>query len=83
MKQVLVTYATMAGSTAEVAKVIGEELEKSGLQVEVLPINQVHDLGGYDGVIVGGPMIMGWHRAALGSSRKIAPLFNGYRLRSM
>jgi menaquinone-dependent protoporphyrinogen IX oxidase len=24
------------------------------------------DLEGYDGVVLGGPMIMGWHRAALG-----------------
>ncbi|HSF83352.1 MAG TPA: flavodoxin domain-containing protein, partial [Anaerolineales bacterium] len=34
-------------------------------QVDVLPLDQVQELEGYDGVVVGGPMIMGWHRASL------------------
>jgi menaquinone-dependent protoporphyrinogen oxidase len=65
MKRVLVTYATMAGSTAEVANAIGEELRKSDLEVDVKPIAEVEALDGYAGVVVGGPMIMGWHRTAL------------------
>jgi len=65
MKRILVAYATMAGSTAEVAKAVGEEIAKSGLQVDVLPASEVSDLKAYDGVVVGGPMIMGWHRLAL------------------
>ncbi len=65
MNKILVTYATMAGSTAEVAQVVGEELSKGGLQVDVLPLADVKDLELYDGVVVGGPMIMGWHRSAL------------------
>jgi len=65
MKSVLVTYATMAGSTAEVAQAVGEQIAKGGSQVEVKPISEVNDLEGYDGVVIGGPMIMGWHRAAL------------------
>lgn len=65
MGRILVTYATMAGSTAEVAQVVGEELTGCGLQVDVLPLNDARDLGSYDGVVVGGPMIMGWHRDAL------------------
>ena len=65
MKRILVTYATMAGSTVEVAQAVAEEIAKSGLQVDVLPLNEVQDLEAYDGVVVGGPMIMGWHRAAL------------------
>jgi menaquinone-dependent protoporphyrinogen oxidase len=65
MKRILVAYATMAGSTADVARVIGEEIAKSNLLVDVLPFNEVKDLEAYDGVVVGGPMIMGWHRAAL------------------
>ena len=64
MKRVLVAYATMAGSTAEVAQVIGEELRKSDLEVEVRQVEEVDSLYGYDGVVVGGPMILGWHRAA-------------------
>jgi len=70
MKRILVTYATMAGSTAEVAQAVGEEIAKSGLQVDVLPLREVADLAAYDGVVVGGPMIMGWHRAALSFLRK-------------
>ena len=70
MKKILVTYATMAGSTAEVAQTVAEELTKGGLQVDVRPLSGVKDLEGYDGVVVGGPMIMGWHRAALGFLRK-------------
>jgi menaquinone-dependent protoporphyrinogen oxidase len=65
MKKILVTYATMAGSTADVAQVVGEEISKHGAQVEVLPLGEVKDIEGYDGVVVGAPMIMGWHRASL------------------
>jgi menaquinone-dependent protoporphyrinogen oxidase len=64
MRKVLVTYATMAGSTAEVAQAVAEEIAASGLQADVLPLREVHSLAGYDGVVVGGPMIMGWHREA-------------------
>ena len=75
MKRILVAYATMAGSTVEVARVVGEELTKSGLQVDVLPLGEVKSLEAYDGVVVGGPMIMGWHRAALGFLKKYRKAF--------
>ena len=64
MKKILVTYATMAGSTAEVAQVVGEELTRSGFQVAVLPLSEVQNLDDYAGVVVGAPMILGWHREA-------------------
>jgi menaquinone-dependent protoporphyrinogen oxidase len=70
MNKILVTYASMAGSTAEVAQAIAEEIGKGGNQVEVLPIEQVKSLRDYAGVVVGAPMIMGWHRGALGFLRK-------------
>jgi menaquinone-dependent protoporphyrinogen oxidase len=70
MNKILVAYATMAGSTVEVAQAVGEEIAKSGAQVDVLPISEIADLKGYDGVVVGGPMIMGWHRQALGFIKK-------------
>lgn len=65
MKRILITYATMAGSTAEVAEAVAAEIVRSGVEVDVLPLAEVASLEGYDGVVVGGPMIMGWHREAL------------------
>jgi len=70
MNRILVAYATMAGSTADVAQAVGEEIAKSGLQVDVLPLSEVKDIQTYAGVVVGGPMIMGWHRAAVGFIKK-------------
>lgn len=64
MKKILVAYASMAGSTGEVARAVGEEIARSGAQVDVLPLAKVESLSGYDGAVVGAPMIMGWHRSA-------------------
>ncbi len=63
--KILVTYATKSGSTAEVAQAIGQKLAEGGAIVEVRPIKEVNHLNGYEAVIVGGPMIMGWHREAV------------------
>lgn len=65
MKRILVTYATFAGSTAEVARAVAEEIATHDVQVDVLAIEEVKSLEGYDGVVVGAPMIMGWHREAV------------------
>ena len=70
MNRILVAYTTMAGSTAEVAQAVGEEIAKRGFQVDVLPLSEVKELKPYAGVVVGAPMIMGWHRAALGFLKK-------------
>lgn len=70
MKKILVAYATMTGSTAEVAQAVGAEIAKSGAQVDILPLADVKDIETYAGVVIGGPMIMGWHRAALGFLKK-------------
>lgn len=66
----MVTYATMAGSTAEVARAVSEEIAKHNVQVDVLPISQVHDISAYRALVIGAPMIMGWHRQALQFLRK-------------
>jgi menaquinone-dependent protoporphyrinogen oxidase len=70
MNKILVTYATSSGSTAEVAKAVMEEIQKSGAQVDLAPISEVRDLASYSAVVVGAPMILGWHRAALRFLRK-------------
>jgi flavodoxin len=41
MSKILITYATMAGSTAEVAQAVAEELATAGLEVDVLPLDHV------------------------------------------
>ena len=65
MKNVLIAYATNAGSTTRVAEVIGEELGKASAQVQVRRFEQVTSVEPYDAVVVGAPMIMGWHSAAV------------------
>jgi len=76
--KVLVAYATKCGSTAEVAAEIGRVMEsKSGCQVDVQPVGEVKEVGGYDAVIVGSATRVGkWlpeavefveeHKGALG-----------------
>ena len=58
-KKVLVTYASKAGSTGEVAGVISEVLKSKGLSVDTRLINHGGDLSAYQGVIVGGCVRMG------------------------
>lgn len=70
MKKILVTYTTMSGSTAEVAQAIGEEIAIEGAQVDVLPLDKVGELSDYQAIVLGAPMIMGWHRSAIGFLRR-------------
>ncbi len=51
--RVLVTYATMAGSTEGVAKRIGEVLLERNIPVDVVEVSQVKDLSNYDTIILG------------------------------
>jgi menaquinone-dependent protoporphyrinogen oxidase len=57
--RVLVTYATRAGSTAEIAAAIGESLSDQGFTVDVKPVKEKPDLNGYRAVILGSPIRMG------------------------
>jgi menaquinone-dependent protoporphyrinogen oxidase len=65
MTRVLVACVTNAGSTAEVAEFIGNELGRAGLDVDVVPVKGLKEVGAYDAVVVGGPMAIGWDREAV------------------
>jgi menaquinone-dependent protoporphyrinogen oxidase len=52
-EKILVTYASRAGSTAEVAEAIGQTLRESGAQVDVRPMQAVEDLAAYRAVVAG------------------------------
>ena len=63
--KVLVTYASKYGSTAEIAKVIGQELHKREYEVEVKPVEQVGSLADYDGFVIGSALYAGsWLKSA-------------------
>jgi menaquinone-dependent protoporphyrinogen oxidase len=64
MSKILVAYSTNSGSTTEVAEAIAAELNLAGHSAEVKPIKEVTNLSGYDAVVVGAPMIFGWHSTA-------------------
>jgi menaquinone-dependent protoporphyrinogen oxidase len=72
MAKILVTYATMAGSTKEVAERIAQQLGTAGVAADTKPIRTVTSLDGYSAVIVAAPMIIGWHREAQNFVAKFA-----------
>ncbi len=72
MSKILVAYSTNSGSTAEVAQVVADELIQSGHVAEVQPITEIKDVSGFDAVVVGAPMIFGWHNTARKFVRKHA-----------
>lgn len=62
--RILLVCATRHGSTVEVAEAVAEELRACGDEVDQRPAAEAPGPAGYDAVVVGGPMIMGWHRQA-------------------
>lgn len=63
---VLVTYATKHGATAEIAEKVGEVLRQSGLTTEVLPVKEVQDLSPYTAVVLGIAVYVGqWRKEAI------------------
>ncbi len=64
MSKILVAYSTNSDSTSEVADALAVELIQAGHNADVRLIKEVNDLNGYDGVVVGAPMIFGWHNTA-------------------
>jgi menaquinone-dependent protoporphyrinogen oxidase len=64
MKNMLVAYTTNSGTTEEMARVIATELGKDGTTVDVRRLEEVTSIEPYSAVVIGAPMILGWHRAA-------------------
>jgi menaquinone-dependent protoporphyrinogen oxidase len=60
----LLVCATRHGSTREVADAVAEELRGAFAEVTLRDAKAAPPPAGYDAVVVGGPMIMGWHRDA-------------------
>jgi len=52
-QNILVTYASKAGSTGDVASAIGKTLSINGTAVDVYPIEQVTNIQNYQAVVVG------------------------------
>jgi len=63
--QVLVTYATKYGATAEIADKIGQVLRQAGLRTDVLPTDCVRDLHSYKAVVLSSAVYIGrWRKEA-------------------
>ncbi len=58
-KKILVTYATRAGSSVEVAAAIGESLSQRGFAVDVKPVKEKPNLANYQAVLMGSAIRMG------------------------
>ncbi|KAF0106684.1 MAG: menaquinone-dependent protoporphyrinogen oxidase [Chloroflexi bacterium] len=73
MEKTQVIYITHSGTTQDVAKAVSEEVIKTGVEAGVLPAEHVKRLTGYSAVVLGAPMIMGWHRRVLKFLRQHKP----------
>jgi len=64
--KVLVTAASKHGATMGIAEVIADELTAQGLQVEVMPVEDVSTLTDYDAVVLGSAIYFGrWLQSAI------------------
>jgi menaquinone-dependent protoporphyrinogen oxidase len=57
--RILITYATRAGSTAEIAAEIGKSFRQKNFAVDVKPVKEKPFLAGYSAVILGSAIRMG------------------------
>jgi len=61
----IVVYASKYGSTKGIAEFITEKLRQRGILAEVQDVEAVHDLGGFDAVVIGSAAYMGhWMKEA-------------------
>lgn len=69
-KPILVAYTTNSGSTGEVAVEIAAQLCQNGQAAEARCLEEVTSLESYGSVVIGAPMILGWHRGAAAFLKK-------------
>jgi menaquinone-dependent protoporphyrinogen oxidase len=56
--KILITYATMSGSTQEIAEFVAHALTDLGQPVELRPCREVVDLQAYSAIVIGAPLYM-------------------------
>jgi menaquinone-dependent protoporphyrinogen oxidase len=75
---VLVAYGTRAGSTAELAEWIAQELRDAGVAAQARPAAEVDDVGEYSALVLGGAVYAGgWHPDARAFAKRFADRFAG------
>ncbi len=86
-RRILLACSTSCGSTMQVAEAVADELRAAGHEVDVQRARDAPSPEGYDAVVVGGPMIMGWQREAVRYvkryERELADLPTAYFLTAM
>jgi menaquinone-dependent protoporphyrinogen oxidase len=55
--KVLIAYATVYGSTKEVAEKVGEVLKSKEMEVDVKSVTDISDVSGYDAAVIGAPVM--------------------------
>jgi len=64
----LIAYSSKTGTTKEIAERIAKMIEERGDKAEAKPISAIHDLSGYDRIILGSPV----------NGMKVLPEFNAF-----
>lgn len=70
MSNILIGYTTNAGSTREIVDIMAAEIKKSGHKVDVDLLSNKPDILGYDAIVIGAPIILGWHKDAAAFVKK-------------
>jgi menaquinone-dependent protoporphyrinogen oxidase len=79
--RVLVTYASKHGSTREIAERIASRLNGHGVTADLRPANQVDEIDGYDGIVIGSAVYIGrWMKEATELVERVRPALPGCRV---